>query len=787
MNELKVILILLLFFINYHSYGQINDFKTGKITGKIIDENTNYPIEYANILLYNKKDSSLVTGTITNTKGKFILDTVAFGKYFIECRFIGYWKSEIDNITINSNNFNINLKTILIKPAIENLNEVSVKAEKPRMEFKIDKEIINVDKDLSSAGGTAVDVLKNSPSIQTDLKGNVSLRGSQSFTLLIDGKPTVMDPSKELKFIQASTIDKIEIITNPSAKYNPDGVAGIINIITKKNNQENGFNGTINTSIGSYKKYQFNAQLNFKTKKIRIISDIGSYNLHYYETDYDNRTLYLNDTISIKTIYNDDLQVYKTWGKLGADYFANKNTTLGFSIEYYKRGQNDENISNASHSSNYYYTNNYNGTYSGNYYIGNFSFDHKFHKKWEKITANTNFVFLNYWVINNLIIDTTNSDFETMGLHPYKTKENENMDYFRNKTKIDYTKPIGKNGLLETGYNYQFVENHSLNNYKSFNFDLNSWVNTYADTNNFFIHSKLIHSIYGIYSNNLKKLKFKIGLRLEYYTRLTDQKSINEKFILKQWNYFPSFHLQYKISKKQTLQTSYSRRIHRFSSIQLNPLPISLDANNISKGNPELQPEFIDSYELNHLFYFKSSYLSTKLYYRQTNDLVEKYQILQNDGILLHTYKNLNKSFTTGAELTLNLKINKWWLINTNINFFQYQLMGTIDNDVVNKFTKSYDLKFENTFTLKYSVKIQITGKYKGPTISSQENFNEFYTVGLAIKKDFFNRKLNFALRIDDVFNTGIYFSTIQSSNYFIYSESRLRYPVLYLQITYKL
>ena len=281
----------------------VDDDKRGKITGMVMDETTKQPMEYANIAIYNIGDSSLVTGGITDENGVFEITGTGFGEFYLEANFIGFNKTRVAEITLKPESRVFDAGSIDLSPAAVSLAEVSVVADKAAVEYKLDKKVVNVSQVISAVGGTAVDVLENTPSVQVDIEGNVSLRGSSNFTVLIDGRPSVLSGSDALRQIPASALENIEVITNPSAKYEPDGMAGIINLVTKKNAM-NGVNGIINASIGSSDKYRGDFTLNYRTEKFNV----------YFGADWRDETNYGKMMLERETFLNDTTEYLKIDG-----------------------------------------------------------------------------------------------------------------------------------------------------------------------------------------------------------------------------------------------------------------------------------------------------------------------------------------------------------------------------------------------------------------------------------------------------------------------------------------
>ncbi|MCD4789965.1 MAG: TonB-dependent receptor, partial [Bacteroidales bacterium] len=730
----------------------------GIITGKIIDADLNHPVEYANIVLFRKKDSSMVTGTVTNADGEFKLEKLPFGRYYIKANFIGYKKLIINDIKIYPQQKSIDLGTIKLKQSSENLKGVEIIADRSLIEYKIDKKVINVSQDINSAGGSAIEALENTPSVNVDIEGNVSLRGSSNFTVLIDGRPSVLEGSDALEQIPANTIEQIEIITNPSAKYDPDGIAGIINVILKKQTKP-GFNGVVNASVATGNKYSSNFLMNYRTGKINLFGGMDYYNREMKVTGKWEQQIYSGDTTDYLISDIERIKIPNGYSfNAGLDYYPGKKSTLSFlgKYGYYKFDRSfNSNLHSYTfpESSDIYSIAKSSMKREGDYYNITTNFIHKFNDNGHELSAMAYYSerksditeYMDEYIANNNWIITDDKPSSIM------TEEDGNSWDFR--VKADYSKPIWTDGRIEAGY--QSRMNYQNNKYKYNEFDAgqNIWVNNKED-NNEMDFTRNIHSLYFIFSDNIKKLHYQLGLRGEYSYRNIKNEQSPDAYIINRIDMFPTIHISHQFPNDHQLMASYSRRINRPKGRYLDPFPNYLNTYNMRIGNPDLQPEYIDSYELGYQKGIKSSFISVEAYYRITNDKITMIRTLQKNDILMITFENLDKDYALGMEIMANLYATKWLQINASVNFYNYQMEGDIINEDVNKNSNNFDGRLNTTFKFNKDTRLQIVGFYKGPSVTAQGEREDFFAANIAFRKDFFKRNLTTTLKVSDIFGT---------------------------------
>ena len=760
--------------------------KNGVIKGKIIDAETNTPMEYANIAIYSKKDSKLVTGGIANAAGVFEIDDLSFGVYYVEAKFIGFEKTTINDIKIIPNSSTVDLGTIKLATSTQNIGAVDIVADRARIEYKIDKKVINVSQDVNAAGGTAVTVLENTPSVEVDIDGNVSLRGSTNFTVLIDGRPSVLTGSDALKQIPSSVIENIEIITNPSVKYDPDGQSGIINIVMKKN-IISGINGVFNINAGTKDKYGTDLTLNYKTKKYNLFVG-ANWN---YNTDYgtmkSTRETYARDTTFLITEGKRNQTRSGQQIKLGMDYFLTKKTSITVSGQL---GKFDFSSEGGGRLYKYYnpasvdtFSNQVsNSNRKGNTVSADASFLSKLngdgtHKlegtfTYRSRTGTSNdstdeFLSDKYYIIK---LDTISN--------VVTTEDSKSDDY---RMKIDYTLPFGSGNKFEAGIQSRMereTEDFKFTNFGDNNPDFTSGMKYKED----------IHSAYSTFSGNLSSIKYMLGLRGEYNLRsITDTKN-PIPYKLNKFDLFPSAHFSYELPNKNQLMASYSRRINRPDGRDLDPFPSYMSRYAIRTGNPALKPEYSDSYELSYISNFGKSFLSLETFYRSTNNLMYRSNLTDTiTDISYMTIKNINSDFSLGGEIMGNIEVNKWLLINTSFSLYNYQLKGEDMGKSVDKKSTNYSGRLNTTFKFSANSRLQLTANYRGPSTSVQGEQKGMMFTNVSYRQDFMKKKLTATIVMRDVLGTakfeGTSYNNGTKSTFKMQREPR----VLMLTLSYKI
>ncbi|MCF7810855.1 TonB-dependent receptor [bacterium] len=762
----------------------LNSFE-GYVTGRVIDKSFEIPMEYANAILYSSMDSTAIAGDATDKNGEFIILVSRPGKFYIDVTFIGYESKIIDDISLGRGINDVNLGDVSLNAHSIVLDDASVSVEQYSVEYKIDKKIINVAKQSTTISGSAVDVLEASPSVSVDIDGNVSMRGSDNFTVLVDGRPSLMDAADVLEQIPASTIDNIEIITNPSAKYDPEGIAGIINIILKKNKLE-GISGSVNANGGlddqyggdvlvSYRNHRYNVTLGLDYNQRNHPGDITERTRTYYP----DTTLYLNstgtmshggerygvrgafdytltdkDAVSLGFRYgggsheHDSKQIFQQWTVPGAD--TSTYTSIGVS----------------DHGRNFL---SFNGNWS-----------HDFEQKDHRIITQFDFGR------RGGDEETKDELTDVNGQITDGKISTEGGPGSRWRVNVDYTKPLGDDYKFESGWQSQFrrsTEETELYQYNTITQQYEPQTVYFTST----ISNEDIHALYATYSGEYKKIGFQGGLRGEYNYRIIKNDKANSEFSLDQWDIFPSAHLSYNISEKNQLMTSYSRRIDRPRGWYLEPFETWRNAYSVRKGNPGLKPEYIDSYELGFKRGLSRNYFVVDAFYRKTNNKIERIQSIHPDSanVTLETYENVGTDHSYGTEFTANYGITKWWSMRAVYDVFQYEVEGIYGGEDFSNSSYNWELKLNSDLALSKKLKVQVTGNYESPTVTSQGRTEGRYSSRFAVKYEIIPKTFSATLQVRDPFGSSNRESTTDTDTIYKYSLREREPQMFTLNLNY--
>ena len=768
-----------------------NNDRSGVIKGVIKDKNSGEPLEFVNVAVYDISGSSLVSGGITNQKGEFEIRGFTNGEFIIEANFLGYEKNRVNGILISNENKQVNVGSVSLSPVTLEIKGVEVVADKSPVEFKLDKKVVNVSQVISAAGGTAVDVLETTPSVQVDIEGNVLLRGSSSYTVLIDGRPSVLSGSDALRQIPASAIQNIEIITNPSAKYEPDGNSGIINLVMKKNSL-NGFSGIVNGSIGTGDKYKGDFTLNYRTGKYNFM--VGA--------DFRDETNYGNMQSERESIFNDTTTYINMEGtrnfvrggqnfKSGLELFLTPKSTLAISGELGKQKNNQEGdgkmhtFTNPASTEVFSVTEEVSARES-DYYSGRMSFFHNFNNEGHKIEA------LAYYS-DRKSDDHEQEDeiFADANYNPgneyvgrISTTESEKESDLR--LQVDYVNPISKTTKLEAGYLSRFERENEAYTFLDFNQESGEWITDekYTSVTDF---RQDIHAAYSTFSSKWGNLSYMAGLRGEITIREilnTNQASASN---LNTFDLFPTLHLSYPILESNELMSSYSRRIRRPDGRDLDPNPSYWNRYTIRFGNPDLKPEYTDSYELGYLKRFKGSYVSLDAFHRVTNNKIEQLDSIGTDGIFYSTPENIGKDYSTGIEITGNINVTKWLLLNASVSMYNYRIKGELNSGPVDRSSTNWNGRLNTTFKLAENSRLQINSFYRSPSVSAQGESKAMFFSNVSYRQVFFDKKLTATLSIQDPLRTARFERESYGENFKTWFKFEREPRVVMLTLSYKL
>ena len=738
-----------------------------RISGRVLDEATKSPIPYASISLYDSENNKIKGGTTTDDDGSFSLNTT-INSFYLELSFIGYENKVLKDL--KPVNGLINLGDILLSENSQSLDEIQVTAEKSVTEFKLDKRVFNVGKDISTSGLGALDVLESVPSVNVNIEGQVSLRGNSGVQILINGKPSVLadEGSNALGTITADMIESIEVITNPSAKYEAEGTSGIINIILKKE-EKKGFNGSASVNTGIPDNHSIGVSLNRRTENFNFFTQFGA---GYRSLPRINESLNRN--------LLDGTEVYSE-GKefrnenfynitLGTDYHINdwNVITLSGNFAYEIEDQPSETdfeIRNSSDSllSAYRRTENTSATNPKYQYDLQYEKQFKSHEDHKLLVS-----ALGRFFGKELSSQFVNTALENSDVDPNQRTETSFFD--RSFVyKVDYTNPITEEYSIEAGGIYD--QNNVGNNYEVLNNSANGYITDSSLTNNF-EYDQSVLGIYGTAAYEGERWGVKLGLRYEHTLLKTLLTTTNEANNQDYSNWFPSLHTTYKFSPRFSLQAGYSRRISRPRMWDLNPFFNIRNNYNIRRGNPALQPEFGDSYELTAISIFEKFSISTSIYHLYATEVVDRVTFFE-DNVSVTSPINVGSRNQTGLEITGKYNPLFWLSINGDFNYGYFNREGVFqDQDFAFEGDK-WNSRMTAKFKLPADFDLELTGNYNSPFVNVQGKVSGFAFADLGIRKKLWNGKavINFSIR--DVFASRIYENFVYQEDFYAYSFSQ--------------
>ncbi len=750
------------------------------IKGTLIDEQKK-PVSFATIALYQSNDSILITGALSDESGIFELET-APGNYHLKVTSISYEEKTFKDIAVQ--NKDINLGIIVLMEASKMLEDVIVLGEKSSMELSLDKKIFNVGKDLANAGGTATDILRNIPSVSVDVEGNVSLRGSNNVRILIDGKPSGLVSLKGgsgLQQLQGSIIERIEVITNPSARYEAEGMSGIINIVLKKERKE-GVNGSFDLIAGHPSNYGAAANLNYRRKNLNFFVN---YSASYRNTPSRSnlyQELYRNDSTFITQQSNTHrLNGMYNNARGGIDYFFDDNNILTASYTWrISKGKRFSNIdyydylgslTNLTHITNR--TQNETETEPNSEYA--LTYKRAFAREGHEITADVR--YLDNWESSDQyffeqVFNPNGSDSEIPDILQRSLNDETEKQLL---LQVDYIQPFGKDGKFEGGLRSSWRDMENDFSVTELNED-GTWKQLPGLTNDFY-YEENIHALYAIFGNKFENISYQLGLRAEYTDVTTILRQTNEVNPRKYTNLFPSIHVTYDLPNMHALQLSYSRRVRRPQYNDLSPFMTFSDNRNFFSGNPDLNPEFSDSYELGHIKYLDKGSLSSTIYYRYTTNKIMRIRRVDEQGFATTFPENLAIENSFGAEFASTYAINNWWKLDASFNFFQAVIDGSNLDTEFKSNTYSWFARTSSRFTILKAIDLQLRGNYDAPQQIPQGRIKSIAVLDFAISKDIIKNNGTLTLNVMDVFNSRINRSVLEGSNFYteINSQGRLR------------
>lgn len=745
----------------------------GKIKGIVMDGELGGPLEFVTVQVKAKGSDKIVQGSVTGSDGNYTIGGLKKGEYVVTFSYIGY-EEVSKNISISSDNQILSLGELTLAEDANQLGEVEVVAKRPQMRFEIDRKVFDATQDIAAEGGSASDLLSNIPSVEVDNEGSVSLRGNSSVTIWINGKASGLTADNQadiLDMMPAGDIKQVEVITNPSARYSPEGTAGIINIILK-DDRKPGYYGSVKVGADTDGGYQASGNINYSSSKVDAYANLNYRNREFKGGGITSRLNTTDNSFLDQT--NDSKRQHNNWfGRFGATWHITKSDDLAFNVTGMTGGgDNSENIHYNSIDSqkNTIYTSDRmtNGDSDMKMYNLELNYVHKF-------SENSNIDLMvsnNQWRRDGMNIfrqSTVYTDPSQTANPLYQTQENDIKDKTW-EVQADYTNKISDMARIEAGYKGTFQRNASP-------------VDTYTGTTaedirqdeslyNRFLYNQDVHALYMTYGGKWNKLSYQAGLRGEYWrvdTRSLDfdqefNGKASETFEKDYFKLFPSAFISYALPKNNELQVNYTRRLRRPWGGQLNSFRNISDASNISFGNPELTPEYSHSFELNYIKSWESGHtLSLSGYYRSTDDVIQRIRFLNTeDNVMYTTSENVAKSQASGLEIVGKDKLFKILDLTTTVNLYYSKLDGFsylpqgVETPVIGDTDESFawNVRMIANLSLPWGVSLQGTGNYNSKQLMAQGHREPNYSVDLGLRKSFLSDKLTLSINARDLLDS---------------------------------
>ena len=738
---------------------------TGKITGNVIAEEDEAPIPTATVAVWSAADSSLVTGGITVDDGSFEIDGLNPGAYFVRISFVGYSPLEVSDIRLGRSGLNVTLGTVSLKPDSQMLDEVEVTAERDFVEIGIDRTIYNTKDQLVSAGGSATNVLENIPSVEVDIDGNISFRGNQNVAVLINGRPAPMTGDALVSYLQglpADMVERVEVIPNPSAKYEPDGMAGILNIELKKN-KDLGISGGVTVSAATQGRYNGSGNISFQKGKVGLFS---SYGFSHYNRDSGGWRIWENKLsdplLSLdQESDNDRLGLSHNFNST-FDYKLSKHNTLTLTgLLSIRDGDSDQLTSYSEIMEDDVLFNRFDRTTLGNdddvsteYRLSfrrildpgknELTIEAEYEQEWEEELGEYVEELFDVETLTDPKIAEEQADFQ---------KEN-NREM---SLQLDFMRPLGGDLRMEAGLRSELDLLQS--EYFSETLDLNA--NIFMpdiQRNNIFNYDQEIHAAYGILATEAGKFGFQVGVRLEQAFTTFELETTEESFDNNYFSVFPSAFVTYSLTDKQTLKVAYSKRINRPRTggrfNQLNPFDTNEDPYFRFVGNPYLKPEYVHTTELSFTRFTDATSLTLSPYYSYTVDKIRFYQTVDETGISTTTFENFDTSNSWGIEMVGTYKRGRKFSSFASINAYQVVTDGSnVDSDLSNN-AFGFSTRLNGTINISPTLDVQLTYYYRSPMNIEGGRFAARQSANMALRQKLLDNRANLSVRFSDIFGT---------------------------------
>jgi len=738
------------------------------VSGKVIDHSDHAPIEFANVVLSNATDNSLAGYADTDSEGIFILKCKEVGDYYLSVSYLGYKPYKTATFQLSPDNKTVVIDDILLEYSSEELSEVVVFGQKRKVVYKLDKQVIEAAGYLSAAGGTAVDILAQTPSIRMDAEGDITFRGSSGFKVYIDGKPAALGGTAALEQIPVGQIENIEVLTTPSARNDADGSAGIININTKTQNLE-GWSGIINVMGSSElsRNIDFLYALRKKDYRWQLSGEVSR---RYVLSDFEqSKTIFTADTTTVsRSTGNRERHTDNYYLRSGLDWDKG-NTTWSTALQvgyrdrwrggdlHYEDSYESLVTGAKTHAS-------FNGSDFVNLHEWNlrpeFGLEHRFpDREGHKLTATL------YGLYEGDAMEHFQTDLWDMtGKQAQGHRAYEQEYRFTSQGNVDYIYPFANTvGKFESGYQfYTYTEDgdYSVDWFD----DVSAQFVRRDDLYNKYLFRRDIHALYALLSDKYANFSYQVGLRGEYAHRKLGNNLAWADHTTNKFDLFPSVHLALDLENTQVnasqVRLSYSRRITQPELFYMEPYVVYVDFYTAQRGNPYIKPEYTNSVELGYNKSFGNNTFSSSLFHRTRKDKIERIRIPYQNAVTLDSMTNVGNDYATGLELATDIRFNPWWNLDANGSLYYYEVKNEFKINGTDENSWNWQLAVNNNLDVAKNTRMRLEAYYVGPMVSTQGRVNEFFYLNLAIRQQLMNRKLVASLVVRDILSTAKYTRT---------------------------
>ena len=738
------------------------------VSGSVLDSENNKGLAFATLSFLNSKDSSLITGGICDESGRFSIENIKADTYTLLIEYIGYQPTLIKDLIVkrskkgqketayNSNKSSdnsVNIGDFKINKSSEELKEIELIEEKAMVVQGIDRKIYNVGQDITNSGGSAIELMEKLPSVQVDMEGNLSLRGSNQVRLFVDGKPSMLSSSELLETLPSSMIESIELITNPSAKYSPEGMAGIINVVLKKNNKA-GFNGTVSATVGSPTRTNFTTLLNRRSEKLNIFGSYGYMDrITRFKSESENHTYFDADTFDLyQEKSGDQLRRSHTF-KAGVDYTPNQTSSFSLQGNYIPSQRSKMDTINYLEIRSLDSLN-YDRLSDSETFQDSWNIDFNGKKDWESglhldFSVNQSQNIKNKSsLFTEKLLDNTDPDVINNPL--FEQLSNDRIDR-QFEAKVDFSYGNDEEGKFEWGFSSR-TRSIDQDLFSELDSTTQGWVDN-SNLENQFFYQDDVYSAFATYAKSFGVFALQAGLRAEDVYTVSELKNDSSVYNYDYFELYPSCYLTYNLDESETIQASYSRRVNRPSFYSLNPFPEYSDPFNLRMGNPYLKPEFINSFEIGYQKFSQGTTISASVYAKDLNNMQRRFIAVDSNSVSTVTYRNLNGSLDLGVEFMWSKQVSKAFNFMISTNIYHSQMDASNLTNEYNESTFSMWSNFNMAYK-KSGHKLQLSGWISPGTQVGQGTMETMLSTDLAYSRPVLSEKGRLTLKISDLFNT---------------------------------